>query len=139
MLHCLRAATRILALQFCQGSIFSLALEKTLGRKQEGTAYLRQGAGTKSIKAHKKLCIQHQLTSEDWEGTMRGGIFDVPFVLNHGSPCLQVSKGILDQWINMCENMGSKEHKLNSGKGKTCCVFTDCESEQGGMWKRGRS
>lgn len=42
-----------------------------------------------------------------------GGIFDDPFVLNHGSPCLQVSKGILDQWINMCENMGIKEHKLN--------------------------
>ena len=80
------------------------------------------------IKAHKKLCIQQQLTSEDWERIMRGGIFDVPFVLNHGSPCLQVSKGILDQWINMCENMGSKEHKLNSGKGKMCCVFTDCES-----------
>ena len=32
---------------------------------------------------------------------MRGGIFDVPFILNHSSPCIQVSKGILDQWINM--------------------------------------
>ena len=69
-------------------------------QKARRHSILKASAGTKSIKTHKKLCIQQRLTSEDWEGTMRGGIFDVPFVLNHSSPCIQVSKGILDQWIN---------------------------------------
>ena len=70
-------------------------------QKARRHSILKASAGTKSIKTHKKLCIQQQLTSEDWEGTMRGGIFDVPFVLNPSSPCIQVSKGILDQWINV--------------------------------------
>lgn len=59
---------------------------------------------------------------------LRSGTFDVAFVLNRGSPCIQVSEGMLDQWINMHKSMGGKEHKLNSRKGKLCCAFTDSES-----------
>lgn len=90
---------------------------------------LKGSAGTKSIKAHKKLCIQQRLTSEDWEGTMRGVAF-LTFLL-FWTTVAPVYRLVKAYWINglTCENMGSKEHKLNSGKGKACSVFTDWVSQ----------
>ena len=127
VLHCLRAATRISALQFCLGSILSLALETTLGRKQEGTAYLRQVLAQNQSKP-----IRNCASSSSWHQKIGKGLWGVAFLmfLLFWTPVPPVYRLVKAYWTNglTCENIGSKEHKLNSGKGKTCCVFTDCES-----------
>lgn len=45
-------------------------------------------------------CIQHWLESEELAKDCESDTFDVPFDLICSSSCVEVSKSMLDKWIN---------------------------------------